>query len=172
MEVSHVGTTPLKSLADIALEVDARSTIANDPAVGEARISHSCDSALQEAHGFEAGVHDSNPVNSPPIQMKVPTISGEQHTVITTEQSVSNTVTSVTGGSDIQTAQPSTSQPQQPHLLSQWLQDSESQPPTIDDMLVEQISGLANISQHLLTSDMSNQDYQAIMLTYNEEVEK
>ena len=39
-------------------------------------------------------------------------------------------------------------------------------------MLVEQISGLANISQHLLTSDMSNQDYQAIMLTYNEDVER
>ena len=38
-------------------------------------------------------------------------------------------------------------------------------------MIVEQISGLANISQHLLTSDMSNQDYQAIMLSFNEDVE-
>ena len=79
-------------------------------------------------------------------------------------------MTSVTG--DDFTTQPSTSQPQQPHLILQWLQESASQPTRVDDLLVEQISGLANISQHLLTSNMSNQDYQAIMLTYNEEVEK
>ena len=81
---------------------------------------------------------------------------------------MSQTVISVTGVSD----EPSTSQPQQPHILSQWLQESASQPTSIDDLLVEQIPGLANISQHLPTSNMSNQDYQAIMLAYNEEVEE
>ena len=81
---------------------------------------------------------------------------------------MSQTVTPVTGVSD----EPSTSQPQQSHILSQWLQESASQPASIDDLLVEQIFGLANISQHLLTSNMSNQDYQAIMLAYNKEVEE
>ncbi|KAL8121316.1 hypothetical protein AgCh_018157 [Apium graveolens] len=140
LDVPHIGTTTLKTLAEIALAVDARSTIANDP------------------------------VKSPPIPLKVPTTSGGQHTVINTEQSVSKIVTSVTGGFDPSIAQPSTSQPQQPHILSQWLQESGFQPTSVDDLLVEQISGLANISQHLLSSDMSNQDYQAIMLTYNEDV--
>ncbi|KAL8116264.1 hypothetical protein AgCh_022680 [Apium graveolens] len=70
-------------------------------------------------------------------------------------------MTSVTGVSE-----PSSSQP---HILSKWLQESGSQLTSVDDLLVEQISGLANISQYLLTSDMSNQDYQAIMLTFREE---
>ncbi|KAL8147271.1 hypothetical protein AgCh_004842 [Apium graveolens] len=127
LEVPHVGTTPLKTLAEIALAVDARSTIANDPAMGEASLSHSSDSALQEVQGFEAGVHDSNPVKSHPIQLEVPTTSGGQLTVINIEQSVSKTVTSVTGGSDTLIAQPSTSQPPQPHLVSNWLQEAAPQ---------------------------------------------
>ncbi|KAL8135765.1 hypothetical protein AgCh_010402 [Apium graveolens] len=67
---------------------------------------------------------------------------------------------SVTGGS---AAQPSTSQT---HLISQWLQDTENQPSTIEDLRVDQLGDLAQISQQLLTSNMSNQDYQAIMLSY------
>ena len=59
------------------------------------RYSPLCDSALQGAQKFEAGVHDSNPVKSSPIQMEVPTTCGGQHTVTTTEQSVSQTVTPV-----------------------------------------------------------------------------
>ncbi|KAL8109563.1 hypothetical protein AgCh_025610 [Apium graveolens] len=97
LEVPHVGTTPLKTLAEIALTVDARSTMVIDPAMGEARLSHPSDSALQEAQGFEIGAHDSNPVKSPPIQLEVPTLCEEQQLVKTTKQSMSKTVTSVTG---------------------------------------------------------------------------
>ena len=103
--------------------------------------------------------------------MEVPTTGGEQQTVKTTEQSVSQTVTPVTGGSQLQTDLPSTSQ-QQPHVIFQWLQNVEAQPSSIDDMLVDQISGLANISQHLFSSNMSNADYQAILLSFNEDVEQ
>ncbi|KAL8088686.1 hypothetical protein AgCh_038456 [Apium graveolens] len=85
------------------------------------------------------------------------------------EQSVSKTVTSVTGGSD---SQRSTSQPQQQHLISQWLQETTHQPSTIEDLRIDQLGGLAQISQQLLTSNISNQDYQAIMLTYQADVEE
>ena len=78
MEVPRVGTTPLTTLAEIALAVDARSTIANDPAMGEESLSLSSDSALQEAQGFETGAHDIKPVKSPPIQLEVPTLCEEQ----------------------------------------------------------------------------------------------
>ena len=94
------------------MTIEAGSTIANDPAMEEARTSHSCDSALQEAQGFEDGVHDSNPTKSPPIQLEVPTLCEEQQLVKTTEQSVSKTVTLVTGGFN---SHPSTSQS---HLIS------------------------------------------------------
>ncbi|KAL8091618.1 hypothetical protein AgCh_034031 [Apium graveolens] len=77
LEVPLEGTTPLKTLAEISFSVEARSTIANDPVMGEASLSHLCDSAL-----------------------------------------------------------------------------------------------LVNLSQQLLTSDMGNQDYQAILLCFNEEVEQ
>ncbi|KAL8120267.1 hypothetical protein AgCh_017429 [Apium graveolens] len=117
------GTTPLTTLADIVLAVEARSTIVHHPVIGEESIAHSSVSVLQDTQRFEAGVHDSNPVKSSPIQLE-------------------------------------------------WLQESASQPTSVDNLLVEQISGLANISQHLLTSNMSNQDYQAIMLAYNEEIEE
>ncbi|KAL8156939.1 hypothetical protein AgCh_001880 [Apium graveolens] len=60
LEVPVTGTTPLTTLTEITLTLEARSIIANDPAMGEARTSHLCDSALQEAKGFEAGAHDSN----------------------------------------------------------------------------------------------------------------
>ena len=69
LEVPLEGITPLKTLAEIVLVVEARSTIANDPVMGEASSSHLCDSALQGAQRFEAGVHDSNPVNSSPISI-------------------------------------------------------------------------------------------------------
>ncbi|KAL1824142.1 hypothetical protein ACET3Z_010920 [Daucus carota] len=168
---SLVGATPLTTLADIALAVEARSTIANDPNLGEASTSHLCDSALEGAHRFEAGVHDRNPAKSTPIPMEVPTSSGEQQTVKTTDLSVSQTVTSVTGGSTDTTPPPSSSQASQPHVMTSWLQDIEAQPSTIDDMLVGPIAGLANLSQQLVISNMENQDYQAILLCYNEEVE-
>ena len=77
MEIPTIGTTPLKTLAEIALAFEAGSSIANDPAIGEARISLSSDSALQEAQRFEDGAHDSNPANSSPIPMEVPTTGGE-----------------------------------------------------------------------------------------------
>ena len=83
LEVPALGTTPLKTLAEIALTEDVSIIIANDPAMGEASLSHSSNSALQEAQGFETGEHDSNPVKSPPIQLEVPTTSGEQQLVIT-----------------------------------------------------------------------------------------
>ncbi|KAL8105545.1 hypothetical protein AgCh_029364 [Apium graveolens] len=172
MEVPLEGTTPLKTLAEIALTVEARSTIANDPIMGEASSSHLCDSTLQGAQRFEAGVHDSNPVKSSPIPMEVPTTCGEQQTVKTTDLSMSQTVTSFTGGNLDISQQPSISQSSQPHVMAQWLQDMEAQPSTVDDMLVDQISGLANLSQQLLTSDMGNQEYQAILLCFNEEVEQ
>ncbi|KAL8093142.1 hypothetical protein AgCh_035143 [Apium graveolens] len=55
-----------------------RSTIANDPVLGEARIAHSGDSVVQDTQGFETGAHGSNPVKSPSIQLEVPTTSVEQ----------------------------------------------------------------------------------------------
>ena len=40
LEVPLEGTTSLKSLAEIALTIEARSSISNDPAMGEASTSH------------------------------------------------------------------------------------------------------------------------------------
>ena len=85
---------------------------------------------------------------------------------------MSQTVTSVTGGSHDALPSTSTSSQQKSHPIQQWLQNTQAQSSTVDDLLVDQISGLANISQHLLTLDMSNHDYQTILLTYNEDVEK
>ena len=76
LEVPQKGTTPLITLAKGALAVKARSTIAHDPVTGEASIAHSSASVLQDTQWFEAGVHDNNPVKSPPIQLEVPTTSG------------------------------------------------------------------------------------------------
>ena len=76
MEVPHEGITPLITLVEIASVVEARSTIAHDPVIGEASLAHSSASVLQDTQGFEAGIHDSNPVKSPPIQLEVPTTSG------------------------------------------------------------------------------------------------
>ncbi|KAL8115938.1 hypothetical protein AgCh_022436 [Apium graveolens] len=47
LEVPLEGTTPLKTLAKIALIIEAMSSIANDPAMGDASTSHSSDSALK-----------------------------------------------------------------------------------------------------------------------------
>ncbi|KAL8093302.1 hypothetical protein AgCh_035253 [Apium graveolens] len=71
------------------------SPIVNEPVIGESSQAHSSASSLQEEQGFEAIVHDSNLVKSPPIQLDVP-IVGEQHTVITTVPTVSQTVAFVT----------------------------------------------------------------------------
>ncbi|KAL8154574.1 hypothetical protein AgCh_000082 [Apium graveolens] len=131
LEVSHGGTTPLKTLAEIVLAVAARSPISNDPAIGEASLAHSSAISFQEEKGFEAMVHDSNLVKSPPIQLEVPII-GEQHTVTTTVPT----------------------------------------PIIMNDLLVDQLYGLANIAQQFLTTDMSNQDYQAILLSYQIDVEE
>ncbi|KAL8088870.1 hypothetical protein AgCh_038582 [Apium graveolens] len=49
--------------------------------------------------------------------------------------------------------------------------DTQAQPKTVDGILVNQIEGFANIAQQLLTSDMPNEDYQAILLNYWEKVE-
>ncbi|KAL8100217.1 hypothetical protein AgCh_032462 [Apium graveolens] len=99
--------------------------------------------------------------------MEVPTTSEEQHHVITTVQTMSSTVTHVTsvpGSSQIQTNKPSTSQ--QTHLVSNWLQEAATQP-TLEDFRVDQLAGLAQISQQLLTSDMSNQDYKKNVVLSN-----
>ncbi|KAL8124052.1 hypothetical protein AgCh_011891 [Apium graveolens] len=135
LEVPHVGTTSLKTLADIALTIEARSPIYNEPIIGEESLAYSSASSLQEEQGFEAMVHDNNLVKSPPIQLEVPT-SGEQHTFISTVST-----------------------------------DAQAQPITMNDLLVDQLSGLANITQQLLTTDMSNQDYQAVLLSYKTDVE-
>ncbi|KAL8090762.1 hypothetical protein AgCh_040000 [Apium graveolens] len=66
-----------------------RSSIANDHALGEASLAHSSASSLQNEQGFEVMVHDSNLGKSPPIQLEFPT-SGEQHSVITTVQTVAS----------------------------------------------------------------------------------
>ncbi|KAL8089123.1 hypothetical protein AgCh_038776 [Apium graveolens] len=54
LEVPQVRTTPLKTLVEIALAIEARSPIANDPAIGEASIARSSVSSLQEEQGLKA----------------------------------------------------------------------------------------------------------------------
>ncbi|KAL8149243.1 hypothetical protein AgCh_006303 [Apium graveolens] len=96
LEVPQKGTTPLITLAQAALAGKARSTITYDNVMRRASIAHLCASVLQDSQGFEDGVHDSNLVIFLPIQLEVPTTSGEQHTIKITAQSVSQTVTLVT----------------------------------------------------------------------------
>ena len=75
MEIPHVGTTPLKTLDEIALSIEAGSKIVNDPTIRETSQAHLSASSLQEEQGFEVMVHESNLVKSPPIQMEVPIIN-------------------------------------------------------------------------------------------------